>query len=85
MTLEQILTALPQLTEEERRLVEEKLYDLTVEATHQRILKMESGPPLPLGHWTKVFEQWTGQGEEDLPEDFSVNHDHYIHGAPRKW
>jgi hypothetical protein len=35
--------------------------------------------------WTKVFEEWTGKGEEDLPEDFSLNHDHYIHGAPRKW
>lgn len=85
MTLEEILAALPKLTEEERRIVEEKLYDLSVEAIHQRLLKWESEPDLPPGHWTKVFAEWTGKGEEDLPEDFSLNHDHYIHGAPRKW
>lgn len=85
MTLDEILVELPKLTEQERRIVEEKLYDLSVEAIHQRILRAESQPPLPPGHWTKVFEEWTGKGEEDLPEDFSLNHDHYIHGAPRKW
>lgn len=85
MTLEQILAELSNLTEEERRIVEDKLFDLSDEDDHRRIVKWESEPPLPPGHWTKVFEEWTGKGEEDLPEDFSVNHDHYIHGAPRKW
>lgn len=85
MTLEQILAELPNLTEEERLTVEGKLCELSDEAIHQRILKWESEPDLPLGHWTKVFEEWTGKGDEELPEDFSLNHDHYIHGAPRKW
>ena len=85
MTVGQILAELPKMSEEERRIVEEKLYDLSVEAIHQRILRAESQPLLPPGHWTKVFKEWTGKGEEDLPEDFSLNHDHYIHGAPRKW
>ena len=85
MTLEQILAELPKLTEQERQVVEDKLCDLSDEEDHRRILRWESEPPLPLGHWTKVFEDWTGKGEEDVPEDFSLNHDHYIHGAPRKW
>lgn len=85
MTLEQILAELPKLTEEERRIIDEKLCDIYDEDIHRRILAWELEPDLPLGHWTKVFEEWTGKGEEDLPEDFSLNHDHYIHGAPRKW
>ena len=85
MSLETILAELPQLTEKEREAIERALYDLSVEATRQWLRRWESLPPLASGHWDKVFEEWTGKAEEDLPEDFSLNHDHYIHGAPKRW
>lgn len=85
MSLGTILAGLRKLTEEERNIVAEKLYELSVEATREWLKEWELRPPLPPGHWTKVFEDWTGKGEEDLPEDFSLNHDHYMHGVPKRW
>lgn len=85
MSLEEILAELPRLSAAQRKAVEGKLHELSVEATRQWVKEWESRPPLPAGHWTKVFEEWTGKGDEDLPEDFSINHDHYIHGVPKKW
>lgn len=85
MSVERILAELPRLTEEERRVIERALYEVSVEETRKWLERWESLPPLPPGHWAEVFEEWTGKGEEDVPEDFSVNHDHYIHGAPKKW
>lgn len=84
MSLQQILAELPKLTEHEREAVECKLDELSVEAAREWMRQWESLPPLPRGHWTKVFEEWTGKNEEDVPEDFSLNHDHYIHGAPKR-
>ena len=85
MSLEKILAELPSLNKEEREAVECRLYELSVEASRQWVKQWESREPLPPGYWTKVFEEWTGKGDEDLPEDFSINHDHYIHGAPKRW
>lgn len=32
----------------------------------------------------EVFFEWQdSQPPLDLPPDFSINHDHYIHGAPK--
>jgi hypothetical protein len=33
--------------------------------------------------WTEVFKDLIGAAE-GLPEDLAENHDHYIHGAPKK-
>jgi hypothetical protein len=33
--------------------------------------------------WGKVFEDLIGT-VEDFPEDMADNHDHYIHGAPKR-
>jgi hypothetical protein len=85
MSLETILAELPALTEEERKAVSRQLYELSVDATRKLLEHWESLPPLPRGHWTKVFEEWTGKGEEDVPEDFSLNLDHYIYGVPKRW
>jgi hypothetical protein len=37
------------------------------------------------GHpaWAEVFKDLIGAAE-GLPEDMAENHDHYIHGAPKK-
>jgi hypothetical protein len=85
MTLEEILAALPNLTEEELEAVDHTLYELDLKASRERLERRSLEPDLPPRHWTKVFEDWTGKGEGDFPEDFSFNHDHYIHGAPKKW
>jgi hypothetical protein len=33
--------------------------------------------------WAEVFKDLIGAAD-GLPEDLAENHDHYIHGAPRK-
>jgi hypothetical protein len=33
--------------------------------------------------WAEVFKDVLGK-TEDLPDDLAENHDHYIHGAPKK-
>lgn len=33
--------------------------------------------------WGEVLKDVIGKAE-DLPSDFARNHDHYIHGAPKK-
>lgn len=84
MSLETILGELPSLTEAERDFVAHKLDELSVEATRQWLKQWKSRPPLAPGHWTELFGEWTGKSEEDLPEDFSLNHDRYVCGAPKK-
>jgi hypothetical protein len=56
-----------------------------LKASRERLERRSLEPDLRPGHWTKVFEDWTGKGEGDFPEDFSLNHNHYIHGASKKW
>lgn len=61
------------------------LYELSEEAIRAQLRQWESEPPLPAGYWTEVFKDWTAQCREDMPQDFSLNHDHYIHGSPKEW
>lgn len=85
MSLEAILAELPRLTQEERKVVDEKLYELYEEETRALIEQWRSEPPLPAGYWAEVFKDWTGQCKEDMPTDFSLNHDHYLYGRPKEW
>lgn len=85
MTLEEILAELPNLKEEELDAISDQLHELSVKATREWVEQRSLEPDLPPGHWTEIFKDWTGKGDGDFPEDFSLNHDHYIHGAPRKW
>ncbi len=34
--------------------------------------------------WDSFLQQSSGIAVEGLPPDLSVNHDHYLHGAPRR-
>ncbi len=34
--------------------------------------------------WDSFLQQRSGTAVEGLPTDFSVNHDHYLHGAPKR-
>lgn len=85
MSLETILAELPKLTDDERETVERTIYSLSEEAIRAQLRRWESEPPLPAGYWTEVFKDWTGQCKQDLPRDFSLNHDYYIHGRPKGW
>lgn len=38
--------------------------------------------PLP-PTWAEVFKDFIGKAE-GLPSDSSINHDHYLHGAPKR-
>lgn len=40
-------------------------------------------PPADHPPWAEVFKDLIGAAKE-LPEDLAENHDHYIHGAPKK-
>ncbi len=33
--------------------------------------------------WEQVFKEVSGQAK-DLPTDLAQNHDHYLHGAPKR-
>ena len=83
MSLEAILAELPNLREEERESIERALYKLSEEAVCAQMRRWDSEPPLPVGYWKEVFKDWTSQCKEDMPEDFSLNHDYYIHGRPK--
>jgi hypothetical protein len=43
----------------------------------------EVSAPISRPTWAEVFRDVIGQAE-GLPEDFSTNHDHYIHGSPKR-
>ena len=51
------------------------------EGTRVRIEPIEEvAPPSPL---VVQLLDWAGKGK-DLPEDLAENHDHYLHGQPRR-
>jgi len=86
MSLETILAELPQLTEEEREIVGDMICDLSDESSREKPGESESVPTLlPEDYWAKIFAGWDDKDEEDLPEDLSLNHGHYVHGAPKEW
>jgi hypothetical protein len=47
-------------------------------------VRVEEVAPMP-DHpsWAEVFKDLIGAAD-GLPEDLAENHDHYIHGAPRR-
>ena len=34
--------------------------------------------------WNGLLQESRGLAVDGLPSDFSVNHDHYLHGAPKR-
>ena len=41
--------------------------------------RIEDKPSTPFEHYQSIIG-----GIEDLPQDFAAQHDHYIHGTPKK-
>lgn len=48
------------------------------DGTEVQVQPLEEGPT-----WAEVFKDIIGKAE-GLPSDFARNHDHYLHGAPKK-
>ena len=69
MSAQEIINELPKLTGEELRQVRAKVEELA-----------QTGSPAPV--WD-VLGKWAGKAE-GLPSDLAENHDHYLHGAPKK-
>ena len=69
MSAQEIISELPKLTGEELQQVKAKVEELA-----------QTGTPVPV--WD-VLGKWAGKAE-GLPADLAENHDHYLHGAPKK-
>lgn len=86
MSLEMILAELPQLTMQERQIIGDMIWDLSDESSLDKGGPSEASPALPAGdYWAKVFSDWPDKEEEGLPDDLSLNHEHYTHGVPKQW
>lgn len=55
-----------------------------VPVTPALIEKASAGDPPTV--WQKLAElgRWAETQETDLPEDLAENHDHYLHGVPKR-
>ena len=71
MSVQEIIAELPKLEAEEIRLVREKMEEL------------ETAARQPKTAWGKTLLEVAGTAD-DLPPDFSVNHDHYLYGTPKR-
>jgi len=69
MSAHEIMAELPKLSRVELEAVEAKL---------QRLL----GRP-PARHWGEALAEFAGVAE-NLPTDYALNHDHYLHQAPKR-
>ena len=64
---------------------------------HNGLIVVDRGGPLPDGARVRIqvesvngkspipdtLQAWVGQGV-DLPDDLAINHDHYLHGQPKR-
>jgi hypothetical protein len=71
MSVREILAELPRLTAAELAAVDAKLREL-----HER----NGGKP---SVWGEALLEIAGTAK-DLPADFAHNHDHYLHGTPKR-
>ena len=71
MSVQEIIAELPKLEPEEFRLVLEKVQELDMAASQ------------PKTAWGKVLLEVAGTAD-DLPANFSANHDHYLYGTPKR-
>ena len=69
MSAQEIISELPKLTPDELRQVKAKVEELA--------------PPAPPGPLWSLLGKWAGKAD-GLPADLAENHDHYLHGAPKK-
>ncbi|MBI4623860.1 MAG: hypothetical protein HY736_11680 [Verrucomicrobia bacterium] len=72
MSATEIMAELPKLTRPE------------LEAVGARLHELLCRDGLAAGrHWGQALGEFAGTVEE-LPADYAANHDHYLHGAPKR-
>ena len=69
MSAQEIILELPKLTPDELRRVKARVEELA-----------QTQPPTAV--WS-LMSKWAGKAE-GLPSDLAENHDHYLHGAPKR-
>jgi hypothetical protein len=72
MSAQEIIAELEKLDTADRQLVQQKLVELE-----------SPSPQEPPTGWGKALLKYVGVAG-DLPADLSVNHDHYLYGAPKR-
>ena len=72
MSTQEIIAELPKLNPDDLRLVKKKLAELEATASQA-----------PQTGWGAALLEIAGSAE-DLPADFSINHDHYLYGTPKR-
>ena len=72
MSLQEIITELTKLSREELAQVDLKLHEL-----------LEQKRRTDGQSWGQALMEVAGT-VEDLPADYAENHDHYLHGRPRR-
>ena len=77
MSANEIIAELPRLNRVELEAVDAKLHELL-------------GPPAPApvpqstsGNWARKLSKLAGS-VEGLPPNYALNHDHYLHGMPKR-
>lgn len=73
MSAQEIMEELPKLSQPELEMLDARLHAL---------LRRDGGDSAPES-WGAALLQLAGS-VAGLPADFSENHDHYLHGAPRQ-
>jgi len=75
MSANEIIAELPRLNRSELEAVDAKLHELLAPVDH---MEQQATP-----NWGRKLAKFAGV-VEGLPTDFAVNHDHYLHGAPKR-
>jgi hypothetical protein len=72
MSAQEIIAQLPNLTRPELEDLDARLHEL-----------LQGRGCSSAGSWGQALMEIAGTAQ-DLPGDFAHNHDHYLHGAPRR-
>lgn len=75
MSANEIIAELTRLNRSELEAVDAKLHELLGPTAHS---EQQATP-----NWGRKLAKFAGS-VEGLPTDYAVNHDHYLHGAPKR-
>ncbi len=75
MSSKEIIAELPKLNRVELEAVDAKLHEL--------LATVDEGQRTAAPKWGRNLAKLAGT-VEGLPSDYALNHDHYVHGAPKR-
>ncbi len=75
MSATEIIAELTKLNRSELEAVDAKLHELLVAPAKRQ--------PASRSHWGQNLAKLAG-AVEGLPADYALNHDHYLHGTPKR-